>query len=50
MIEPVPLGDSTDLADLAEDFLKYVLQAVLNERSDEGPFCSAESKKMPSLG
>ena len=38
-------GDLTDLADLAEDFLKYVLQAVLNERSDDMAFFAQRIEK-----
>ena len=36
MIEPeVAFADLTDLADLAEDFLQYVVRAVLEERPDD---------------
>ena len=46
MIEPeIAFGDLTDLADLAEDFLKYVLQAVLNERSDDMAFFAQRIEK-----
>ena len=46
MIEPeIAFGDLTDLADLAEDFLKYVLQAVLNERADDMAFFAQRIEK-----
>ena len=46
MIEPeIAFGDLTDLADLAEDFLKYVLQAVLIERSDDMAFFAQRIEK-----
>ena len=39
MIEPeIAFADLDDLADLAEDFLKYVFQAVLNECPDDMKF------------
>ena len=39
MVEPeIAFADLQDDADLAEDFLKYVLQAVLNERPDDMEF------------
>jgi len=39
MIEPeIAFADINDDADLAEDFLKYVFKAVLNERADDMAF------------
>lgn len=39
MVEPeIAFADLQDDADLAEDFLKYILQAVLNERPDDMAF------------
>ena len=39
MIEPeIAFADLSDDADLAEDFLKYIFRAVLNERADDMAF------------
>ncbi len=39
MVEPeIAFADLTDDADLAEDFLKYIFRAVLNERGDDMKF------------
>jgi len=39
MIEPeIAFADLSDLAQLAEDFLRYVVRAVLNERADDMQF------------
>ena len=39
MIEPeIAFADLADDADLAEDFLKYIFRAVLDERADDMAF------------
>lgn len=46
MIEPeVAFADLTDLADLAEDFLQYVVRAVLEERPDDMAFFAERIEK-----
>ena len=46
MIEPeIAFADLNDSADLAEDFLKYIFQAVLAERSDDMAFFAQRIEK-----
>jgi asparaginyl-tRNA synthetase len=46
MIEPeIAFADLTDLADLAEDFLRYVVRAVLEERPDDMGFFAQRIEK-----
>jgi len=46
MIEPeIAFADLKDDADLAEDFLKYLFEAVLNERSDDMTFFADRVRK-----
>ncbi|MEO8802712.1 MAG: asparagine--tRNA ligase, partial [Rudaea sp.] len=46
MIEPeIAFADLNDDADLAEDFLKYIFKAVLNERMDDMTFFAERQEK-----
>ena len=46
MIEPeIAFADLTDNADLAEEFLKYLFRAVLNERADDMAFIAERVQK-----
>jgi len=46
MIEPeIAFADINDDADLAEDFLKYIFKAVLNERADDMAFIAERVEK-----
>lgn len=46
MIEPeVAFADLNDIADLSEDFLKYLFRAVLNERADDMAFIAERVQK-----
>lgn len=46
MVEPeVAFADLNDMADLAEDFLKYLFRAVLDERADDMAFIAERVQK-----
>jgi asparaginyl-tRNA synthetase len=50
MIEPeIAFASLKDDADLAEDFLKFVLRAALDERADDLAFFAARNKHVPVL-